>query len=257
MRRLDELLIAAGERGTRSGPDVLIERLEGRLRGEREQVVAPSARRIGMTTTTERPAPTGRTARPRMRWAIGLAAFAVAIAAVFVAVLTIGGGDEEVTGDAAIERVQDLASNIRDGNLAGLIAMAQPGNVNEPFAEWMIGLRAEPQFSDCRITGESINGTLISCDVTYRADSFFTELFGPGPYPFSARVDAEGLMAILGWPPPEGLTEVAGELRAFFDTEHPELVDTVFGTGYAGLAWSRDAGETLDQYLDEFLAYRS
>ena len=210
-----------------------------------------------MTTTTERPAPTGKTTGPRMRWAIGLAAFAVAIAAVFVAVLTIGGGDEEVTGEVAIERIEDFSANLRDGDMAALVANAQPGNTNEPFAEWIIGMRAEPQFSDCRITSESVNGSTIVCDVTYRAGSFFTELFGPGPFSFSARVDPEGLLAVTGWPPPPGLTEVAGELRTFFDAEHPELVDTVFGTGYAGLAWSREAGETLDQYLDEFLAYRS
>jgi hypothetical protein len=54
------------------------------------------------------------------------------------------------------------------------------------------------------------------------------------------------------------LGDVALELREFFDARHPDLVDTAFGTsGYAGLAWTQEAGETIDAHLDEFIEWRT
>lgn len=209
-----------------------------------------------MTTSIDRPIRTDDPPPARRRWALALTAFAVAVAAVVITVITIGGGEED-TATSPVDKVEDFATHFRTGDLDALVAAAVPGSANEPFAQWIIGLRAEPSFTDCRVTGETINATTLSCDVTYRTDSFFGKLFGPGPFPFGAQVTPEGLLAVTSWPPPPGLSETAGELRTYFEAEHPELVDTVFGTGYAGLAWSRAGGEALDQHVDGFIAYRA
>ena len=51
MRRLDELLTHATARGERMGPERLIERLERRLQGESEVVVAAPRRGLTMLDT--------------------------------------------------------------------------------------------------------------------------------------------------------------------------------------------------------------
>ncbi|NNC93422.1 MAG: hypothetical protein HKN80_13115, partial [Acidimicrobiia bacterium] len=97
MRRLDELLTAASNRGDRMGSDLLIERLERRLSGEREVTVAAPTRRGEMIETTERPTTTGEIPKqPRIRWAIALAGFAVAVVAVVGAAILFGGSDSDV-----------------------------------------------------------------------------------------------------------------------------------------------------------------
>ena len=127
MRRLDELLTHATARGTRMGPERLIDHLERRLRGETEVVVAAPQRGTTMLDTKERPTtPTEPAPRRRTRWAYALAAFALVAGSVALAVTLLGDGGEEdvaeITQDRAIELTQQFAANVRAGDMDALVA---------------------------------------------------------------------------------------------------------------------------------------
>ena len=220
MRRLDELLTAAATRGDRRGPEDLIQHLERRMQGEREQVVAAPSTRTGRDETRV-------AGHRRTRWAFALASFAVAVAA-----------------------------NVRDGDLAAIRAGGpSPDDADVPFLEWMIGLDPEPQFTDCEVTSQSPNGSDVRCSVEYSPDSFFVKTLGVQPLTFAARITPDGALIVQGWPPPPGLSAIGTEMRTWIATTYPELEDRMFGTqGYAGFLFTREAGELLNQYVDEFLA---
>jgi len=255
MRRLDELLTHAADRGERMGPDRLIEHLQRRLEGEREVVVSGSTRRGTMVTTKERPRTSEIPERPRRRWALALTAFAVIAGAVAVVAIAIGiNGNEEVTQERAIEIVQEFAEDFRNDDIAALEATSQNGTTDTAFIEWHHGLRANPEFTDCRITRDTVNGFVVACDVQYDPDSLFARMGSPSTAA-SIDVNPDGLIGVNSWPPPARLAEIGQDLRAFFEARYPELLDTIVGFDYAGLAWTREAGQVIDEHLDEFVAY--
>ena len=255
MRRLDELLTHAADRGERMGPDRLIEHLQRRLEGEREVVVAGSTRRDLMVTTKERPTTSAIPERPRRRWALALTAFALVAGAVAVVAIAIGtSGDEEVTQTRAIEIVQEFAEDFRNADIAALEATSQNGITDTAFIEWHHGLQASPELTDCRITRDTVNGFAVACNVQYSPDSLFARMGSPSTAA-SIDVNPDGLVGVTSWPPPARLQEIGQDLRAFFEARYPELLDTIVGTDYAGLAWTREAGEVIHEHLDEFVAY--
>ena len=260
MRRLEELLTHAADRGDRMGPDRLIEHLQRRLEGEREVVVAGSTRRGLMVTTKERPTTSEIPERPRKRWALALTAFAVVAGAVAIVAIVLGtSGNEEVTEAEAIELAEGFATNLRNGDIDALIVGGPvDGDFNRPFVEWHVGLQTNPQFTDCRVAQQSIDGSGVVCNVAYSPDSFFVRPLGSTTNTVAVLVTPDGLVSLEGWLLPAGLSGVAEDFRLFLEAEHPDLVDTVFGPGgYAGFAFSREAGETIDQYQAEFLQHRA
>lgn len=259
MRRLDELLTAATGRGEWTGPDALIQHLERRLAGEREQVVAAPRRNVMVATETRPTTPTEHPPR-RNRWAYALAAFAVIAASVAAAMALLGNGDEEqatdeLTQERAIQLVQDFAADVRSNDTAAIIADSATGVADTGMVEWMYGLEANPQFTNCRVTRQTTNGVTVLCDVAFAADSFLARA-AAGTTTAAIDVFSNELMGVTGWPPPAGLGDSGLELRAFFDARHPELVDTVFGPGYAGMAWTEEAGRAITLHLDEFIEWR-
>ena len=176
------------------------------------------------------------------------------MAAVAVAVVTLG--EEDVADRDPVTIVAEFEDNIRAGDLQALIAGAVDADTDVEFVEWMIGLDADPRFTNCNVTRQTSNGSDVRCSVQYDPDSFFVKTLGEQELSFAARTTPDGKITVQGWPPPPGLGTVAFEMQAWIQTAHPELEDRMFGIGqgYAGLIFSREAGELLNEYVDEFLA---
>ncbi|MBT8163998.1 MAG: hypothetical protein KJO97_00495 [Acidimicrobiia bacterium] len=209
-----------------------------------------------MVTTTERPTPTEIPPRPRRRYAIALAAFAVIAVAVAVTAFLGSSGTEEVAEPGPIELVQDFGEKFRAADIDGLKAMSPNGQTDERFVEWHHGLNSSPEFTECAITRDTVNGQTVRCTVQFNPDSFFARMGSPSTAA-SLDVSPGGKVGVVSFPPPAGLTNMSAEVRAFLEAEHPDLLDTVAGFDYSGLAFSREAGQVIDQHLDEFLAYRA
>ncbi len=258
MRQLDELLIQAADRGERAGPERLIEHLERRLDGEHEQVVAKEKRRGAMVTTTERPPPSEIPKRPWTRWAVALAGFAIVVAAVAVAVVAIGESDDDVAQADPFDVAQTFAQNMRAGDIEAIADMwtGEMGDLRR-FLEWNIALGTKPEFTDCRVIGETPGRTSVSCTVIEDENSFYSRLLGPQETTVTAFVSDAGTFKGNTWPPPAGLLQAESQLRDWIVLTHPELEDKMFGTDYGGIVkMSTEAGELRMQYLDDYLAYR-
>lgn len=243
MRRLDQLLSDAAVRGDRMGPDWVIEHLEHRLAGERAVVVGLDRK------LREASAPTWR-----KRVILALAGFAVLVMAVVaVGFLTRDSNPEEVADRAALAHIQEFAERFRQGDLAGVGTMG-PAGIPNPLSEWLIGLRAEPEFTNCEITGRSSNGRDIRCAVTYGDEYFFSQVAG-GPVSTSIRagVSPDGIISVTHWPPQEGLVEAAAQFRVWLEEFHPESAELIAGYDYAGLAWSLEGAEESMRLLPDYL----
>jgi hypothetical protein len=261
MRRLDELLTHATTRGERMGPERLIERLERRLQGESEVVVAAPRRGLTMLDTKERPFPAEIPSNGRTRWAFALAGFAVAVAAVVAAVILIGGtsSDSAEGPQTPLEVLAVLEEAVRavDPVQYADLTLITPTGTDEGFMEWNIALGLDPVLSDCSKNANSVDGNPVTCTVTMGEDYFFSTVLGENASSWvDIRVDNDGTFNLQSWPPPLGLTTIEAEMRLWIKETHPEVEDRMFGSDYADIRFSREAGELHMEYLDEYLAYR-
>ncbi len=256
MRRLDELLTEATERGDRMGPSRLIEHLERRLDGERELVVAADRKGGAMVSTDQRPITENQPRPWWMRPIVGLAAFAVAAVAVAAVIFAIGGGEDAADWDP-IDVVQTFAKHMRDGDIEAIEAMwTGPMDSNRDFLEWNIALEVKPEFTDCTVTSQAGGKTTVVCTVVDHEDAFYSQLMGPQETTAAGVVSIDGTFVGTAWPAPEGILEAEREFREWIRLAHPELEDRMFGNDYAGIIrMSREAGELKMQYLDEYLTY--
>lgn len=263
MRRLDELLSHAAERGSWMGPDRLIDCLDRRLTGEREVIVAALPRRGAMAATTEKPTPsTESLKRPRNRWAIALIGFVVAIVAVVGAVLIVGGDDDVAAPETPAQVMARMATAVEQADPA-LLANLSPASLEDgggrDFLEWNLALGLNPVFTDCELGSTGSTYTAVGCDVTMGEDYFYSQVLDENLLTIvRVQVDQEGVFAVLSWPDPPGLLSVDKDMRTWIQATHPELEDRMFdSTGYGGvLRFSREAGELHMKYLNEYLAYR-
>lgn len=253
MRRLDQLLSDAAVRGDRMGAEWVIEHLEHRLAGEREVVVV----RDELSRNARSPGALLETRRWWRQPAAAVAGFAVIVASITALVLLVGqGGEQEITQPAPIEAVQSWVAYMRADDIEAMIAASPPGQFDREFIEWQIGHQAKPEFTECRITGESTNGAFVTCDVTYSDEYFFSQLLGErATTTFSALVSPDGLVLAQDWPNPSGAALVIPDFQTWIAANHPELEDTIFGNGFAGLTFSREGAEASMQYIDEYLTY--
>lgn len=263
MRRLDELLSHAAERGSWMGPDRLIDRLDCRLTGEREVIVAAPPRRGAMVATREKPTPTTEMlGRPRNRWAIALVGFAVAIVAVVGAVLVFGGDDDVAAPETPAQVMARMATAVEQADpalLANLSPATFEGDGGREFLEFNLALGMNPVFTDCEIASTGPTYTDVACDVTMGEGYFYSQVLDENlPTIVRVQVDVDGVFDVLSWPEPPGLLSVDRDMRTWIQATHPELVNRMFDSaGYGGvLRFSREAGELHMEYLDEYLAYR-
>jgi hypothetical protein len=254
MRRLDELLSHAAGRGSRVGPERLIEHLERRLRGEREQVVA-GERRGSMVQVTERPAP--KETRPSWKRPVAALAAFLLVAVLGTAVVVLTRGDDDAAEAGPIAVAQAFAEELRSGDVEAIRAMWGTGGSDAlQFLEWQIGLEEKPRFTDCRITSSELGGgSNVLCTVIPDDDSFYSVLLGPDETMMTAVISADGRFTGTSWPPPEGLLEAEAEFREWVRATHPELEDRMYGDDYGGLKMTRESGELRMEYLDEYLEY--
>ncbi|MBT8203041.1 MAG: hypothetical protein HKN74_12375 [Acidimicrobiia bacterium] len=260
MRRLDELLSHAAERGSWMGPDRLIERLECGLMGEREVLVAAPPRRRAMVATREKPTPTTEIPkRSRNRWAIALAGFAVAVAAVVGAVLVFGADDDVAAPETPAQVMALMTTAIEQADPTQFTNLSSPASLGDDggrdFLEWNLALGLNPVFTDC----ETSAYTTVVCDVTMGEDYFYSQVLEENLLTtVRVQVAPDGTFDVLSWPDPPGLVLVDRDMRTWIQATHPELEDRMFdNAGFAGvLRFSREAGELHMQYLDEYLTYR-
>ena len=261
MRRLDELLTHATARGERMGPERLIERLERRLQGESEVVVAAPRRGLAMLDTKERPVPTEPPNRNRSRWGYALTGFAVVVAAVVAVVILIGGtsSDSAEGPQTPLEVMAVLTEAVQavDPVRYADITPTTPTGSGYQFLEWNLALGLDPVLSDCRINSNSVDGNPVTCTVTMGEDYFFSTVLDENASTWvDIRVDQDGTFDVQSWPPPLGLTPIEAEMRLWIQETHPEVEDRMFGSDYSDIRFSREAGELHMEYLDEYLAYR-
>jgi hypothetical protein len=260
MRRLDQLLSHAAERGDRMGPERLIERLERRLAGEREVIVAAPPRRGAMVATREKPTPTtDLPKRPTTRWAIALAGFAVAIVAVVGAVILFGGSDGDVAApETPAEVMALLATALEEVDAVQSTELSPPAGALQPgFLEWHLALGMNPEFSDCANLGSGV--VMVKCSATMGDDFFFSVVLEENlPTTVTVRIDDDyATFDVMTWELAEGLAGVEFDMRDWIRETHPEIANRMFGWGVLDLVrFNQEAGQLHMQYLDEYLAYR-
>jgi len=196
------------------------------------------------------------TKRPWTRWGFPLIGLAVLAAAVVVAVIAIGGSSDAPETPTEVMTVLGAAVEDADPVKYADLSFATPTGQGQQFLEWNIALGLDPVFADCT-QGSGVTGNPVKCDVSMGEDYFFSTVLGENlTTTASVRVDNDGTFDIASWPPPFGLTTVEGEMRAWIQETHPELEDRMFGSDYADIRFSQEAGELHMQYLDEYLTYR-
>ena len=247
------------------GPDRVIEHHERRLAGEREVIVAAPPRRGAMVATRERPTPTTETPkRPRTRWALALAGFAVVVVAVVGAVVLFGGGNDDVAAPETPAEVMALmATAVEQADPAQLTNLLSqpPDEGDEGFLEWNLALGMDPTFTDCQVNSAAVPTpeTIVTCQVTMGEDYFFSTVLDENlPTYVRVRVETDGTFDVLAWPDPDGLVGIESDMRKWIKATHPQLEDRMFDSnGYAGvLRFSEESGELHMEYLAEYLAYR-
>ncbi|NNC91782.1 MAG: hypothetical protein HKN80_04760, partial [Acidimicrobiia bacterium] len=194
--------------------------------------------------------------QPRIRWAIALAGFAVAVVAVVGAAILFGGSDSDVAAPETPAEVMALlgtAVEEADPSLTDLSPVGVP--YGPGFLEWNLALGLNPEFDNCTTAGSG--AIMVSCDVTAGSDYFFSTVLKENvSSTVTVRVDDRSFR-VLNWPAFEGLADAEIEFRTWIQATHPELEGQMFGSDFAGVVrFDRTAGELHTQYLDEYLAYR-
>ena len=247
------------------GPERLIDRLECRLAGERDVIVAAPPRRGAMVATKEKitSSSTQIPKQRRNRWAIALTGFAGAVVAVVGAVLLFGGDDDVAAPDTPAQVMALMATAVEQADPAQFTNLSSPASLGEgggrDFLEWNLALGLDPVFTDCEISSAASSYTIVACDVTMGEDYFFSQVLDQNLATFvRVQVEQDGTFDVLAWPDPPGLVPIARDMRTWIQTTHPELEDRMFDSeGYAGvLRFSPEAGELHMQYLNEYLDYR-
>ncbi|MDH3605724.1 MAG: hypothetical protein OER12_01870 [Acidimicrobiia bacterium] len=210
-----------------------------------------------MVTTSERPDTTETTKRTWTRWGFPLIGLAVVAAAVVVAVIAIGGSSDAPETPTEVMTLLGTAVEEADSAQYADLTVTAPTGQGKDFLEWNVALGLDPDFSDCTKNAASATGNPVTCDVTMGKDYFFSTVLDENlSTTVSVRVDTDGAFDVQGWPPPFGLTTVEADMRAWIQETHPQLEDRMFGSDYADIRFSQEAGELHMQYLHEYLAYR-
>ena len=130
------------------------------------------------------------------------------------------------------------------------------GEGDRSFFAWQIAMQTEPEFSECEITSQSINGATVACTAVDGGQSFWSQVTGlETNSTFTAAITPEGLLTMRSWPAPEGLPEAAVAFRQWIEEFHPEHHDVLLGTDYLGLALTGEAGELSMSLLPDYQAY--
>ena len=200
---------------------------------------------------------------PTTTQAVGRRRFGLiaALAAMVLVIATVSGwlllrSDEKTAAD----RLQDVTAAMRNDDmteLAEIFGFDDTDSTNYRFLDWHIGWEANPEFTDVVETPGTADRTRFTATVTYDDGSFYSRALNQTlTTTISGYVNEDGTIDVSGWPPPNGLTTVEGELRSWIDASRAELHDELFGSDYSGMRWSRRSGELRMELLEDFLASR-